>query len=560
MTDAAAYQSWQNGAMPSDVPWETVTTKDKVIVIDGKLTIGAQSTHDFYSLEEEKYITDADLAPDYSEGGRRGSFWMTNFILNYYGPATEDQITAAVSTLEQKAATINEGMHFAADKATMADSLALYQTTKSIDLLNKAIALGETSENKYTEIMGEGKTIPTVTDSLANEEGEAYGAAKEIVAYALTKTNEWISSEAATYAKVDSILNVMKGYSATYSKAYTDAAKAMVEMTSTSAKSVLTDIMTSQKAELIAGTLLVPSAVDSLVTDLNYVLATAQAQEQYEKNKDATDFTSYIKNADGSNAEGWTVISKGNGPTNSKEYFDSNKSDRVYFDSWAGSDLNFTVEQVINNLPNGTYTVKAAVRTAQTEEEGVAFFTANGGEAKTDTTYYAVPNQWKHLGAVARADETINEDSVVFCSNIYGAMWEEANIVCAETYSEATEEQQGIWNANGGKGFGWQWKEITGVEVLDHKLVIGFTSDSNRTGKKFSGQWFSVADFSLTLTEKGDNTGWDGPITGINETPVEKKANAIDGIYTLSGARVASPRRGLYIVVKNGKSSKVVIK
>ena len=556
MTDAAAYESWQSGAMPEDVPWETVQTAGTVIVMDGKLTIGARSTQQHYNVETGEY----DEEPDMSSGARRGSFWMTNFVLRYHGEATPDEIAAAVAARLEKANTLKDAMHFAADKASVADSIAEFNATQNVYALNGGIALAEASEAKYVEIMDEGKTIPTVRDSLANEGGEKYGIAYDIVKYAYDKTVAWVEGQEATYAKADSILNVMKGYSNAYATVCSTASKVLAEISSEQGKNAITSLMADQKSELLAGDLLTPEAVDKMVKSLNNVLEVAQAQDTYEKNKDNTDFTSYIKNAAGESADGWTVISKGNGPTNSSEYYNNNESGRKYFDSWAAKDLDFTVEQVINNLPNGTYAMKAAIRTDRTEEGSVKLFTANGGEEKTDTTYYMVPNQWKHLGEMERTDGTINPDSVVFCSNIYGAIWEAVDPICREHISEATEEQLGIWNANGGIGFGWQWINISDIKVENHKLVIGFTSNSNRTGVAFTGSWFSVADFSLTLLEKGDNTGWDGPITGISETPSEQRATAIDGIYTLSGARVQKAQRGLYIIVQGGKSRKVIMK
>ena len=556
MTDAAAYESWQSGAMPEDVPWETVQTAGTVIVMDGKLTIGARSTQQHYNVETGEY----DEEPDMSSGARRGSFWMTNFVLRYHGEATPDEIAAAVAARLEKATTLKDAMHFAADKASVADSIAEFNATQNVYALNGGIALAETSEAKYVEIMSEGKTIPTVRDSLANEGGEKYGIAYDIVKYAYDKTVAWVEGQEATYAKADSILNVMKGYSNAYAAVCSTASKVLAAISSEQGKNAITSLMADQKSELLAGDLLTPEAVDKMVKSLNNVLEVAQAQDTYEKNKDNTDFTSYIKNAAGESADGWTVISKGNGPTNSSEYYNNNESGRKYFDSWAAKDLDFTVEQVINNLPNGTYAMKAAIRTDRTEEGSVKLFTANGGEEKADTTYYMVPNQWKHLGEMERTDGTINPDSVVFCSNIYGAIWEAVDPICREHISEATEEQLGIWNANGGIGFGWQWINISDIKVENHKLVIGFTSNSNRTGVAFTGSWFSVADFSLTLLEKGDNTGWDGPITGISETPSEQRATAIDGIYTLSGARVQKAQRGLYIIVQGGKSRKVIMK
>lgn len=551
MTDAAAYESWQSGAMPEDVPWETVQTAGTVIVMDGKLTIGARSTQQHYNVETGEY----DEEPDMSSGARRGSFWMTNFILRYHGEATPDEIAAAKAALLQKATTLNADMHFAADKASVADSIAKFTSEEDLNALNGGIALAEKSEAKYAEIMEEGKTIPTVRDSLANEEGEKYGAAYEIVKHAYEKTIAWIEGQDATYAKVDSILNVMKGYSSTYSSACSNASKVLTEISSEKGKTVLSNLLAEQKTALLVDPLLTPEAVNELVTTLNNAIDVVKAQDEYEKHQDATDFTSYIKNADSADTAGWTVIDKGDGPIKSSQYMDD--SEHKYFDSWkADAAVLFTMEQVIQNIPNGTYELKAAMRAPS---EGIFLFTANGGEAKTDTTYVEVPLDY-YMG-VDEEEQPVQ----LIASDSHGPIWSAIDQKQAEQgFSSLTDEEQAIWNANPdalgqGQGRGWKWVTATAV-VANHTLVIGFTNNPERTGKACTAQWYSATDFSLTLLEKGDNTGWDGPITGISEMPAEQRAAAIDGIYTLSGARVQKAQRGLYIIVQGGKSRKVIVK
>lgn len=148
----------------------------------------------------------------------------------------------------------------------------------------------------------------------------------------------------------------------------------------------------------------------------------------------------------------------------------------------------------------------------------------------------------------------------LIASDTHGPIWSAIDKKQAdEGFSSLTELERNIWNANGGKGRGWKWVTKTAV-VENHLLVIGFTNNELRTGKACTASWYSATDFSLTLLEKGDNTGWDGPITGISEMPAEQRAAAIDGIYTLSGARVQKAQRGLYIIVQGGKSRKVIVK
>ena len=71
----------------------------------------------------------------------------------------------------------------------------------------------------------------------------------------------------------------------------------------------------------------------------------------------------------------------------------------------------------------------------------------------------------------------------------------------------------------------------------------------------------SATNWTLTLTQKGDNSGWDGPLsTGIKETIIEaQKPN--DGIYTINGVKVnAINDKGMYIIIRNGNAKKVLMK
>lgn len=548
MTEAGSVIGWMSGAMPAEVEWETVKTAGTVIVVDGKLTIGAASTSRWRDPETGEYN---DEMPDMSSGERRGSFWMTNFVLRYHGEATADEIADAKQARWMKANTMMDAMHFAADKAAVADSIAKYSRGEDLDVLNAGIALAKKSEDKYVEIMGEGKTIPSIADEIETSGEDAFGAAHDIVLHAYRKTLVWMAGETATYAQVDSTLNVLKGYSNTYATAYNEAYDVLNELSSVKAKEVINEKMTDQKNVLLADALLSTEEVDKLVADLNDALAVAEAQDTYEKNKDATDYTAYIKNADSADTAGWNVIDKGDGPIKEGQYLDDGA--HKYFDSYkSGGNLLFTMEQRINNLPNGTYTVTALVRTPT---EGFCLFTANGGAEKTDTTYTEVPLNYYTV------TDSLGHDSLVVASDSHGPIWEAIDAKeKAEGYSALDTEELAIWNANSGKGRGWKKVEISGVNVDNHMLVIGFTTNSQRTGKECKAAWVSATDFTLTLTEQGDNTGWDGPITGISAVPNEKRANAIDGIYTLSGARVAAPQRGLYIIVQDGKSRKVIIR
>ena len=73
------------------------------------------------------------------------------------------------------------------------------------------------------------------------------------------------------------------------------------------------------------------------------------------------------------------------------------------------------------------------------------------------------------------------------------------------------------------------------------------------------GNWFSAGGWTLTLTAKGDNAGWEGPIA--TEIASVKEANHMaDGIYTLTGVKSARLQRGVNIIISGGKAQKVLVK
>ena len=521
---------WDEGEMGT---WTTLTTEQWVIVADGKLTIGALGTGTM-------------------DTGASGWFCATNFKLFYFGEATEEEIAEATAARVAEVQELVAGMHFAADKAKAEEILFNYGFAKDLEMLNEAATLAETSEAKYNEIMGEGKTIPTVEEGLADG---SYGEAAAIARFALDYVKDYIASNEATYEAIDGKLDEAKNYINTYVPVYMEAAEFLAGAKSQAVKNALGTTMNDQKAILLSE-MKDKATVDELVEELKTMLYNVKKQETYDADPNGTDYTSFIQNPQAESTTGWDIDKgTGNGPTNGGEYFDSNDTAHRYFDSYNATDsvLNFYGEQVVLGLPNGTYTVGAAVRTSA---PGAFIFAGNCGEAKADTLWKEIPMQY-----YTYLDDETGEEMTDKATNKWGAIWEDA----CERFETMTDSDpdyfytQGIVNANGGNGYGWMYLEIPGVEVKDHKIVIGMCTDIARTGKQFEGTWFSVTDWTLTLTQKGDNSGWDGPLaTGINEIAAETLA--VDGIYTVNGMRTSKLQRGLNIVVRDGKAMKIMVK
>lgn len=123
---------------------------------------------------------------------------------------------------------------------------------------------------------------------------------------------------------------------------------------------------------------------------------------------------------------------------------------------------------------------------------------------------------------------------------------------------------------------GWSWVVVDSIEVKDHTLTIGVSSDSlvTKAEKNFSGTWFSCDKFQLTYFKAGDNSdfNYDTPVSSI-VADERLRINVRDGritvlgggrfnVYTLSGQAVpdnAALAKGVYIVRAHGVATKVLV-
>ena len=202
----------------------------------------------------------------------------------------------------------------------------------------------------------------------------------------------------------------------------------------------------------------------------------------------------------------------------------------------------------MKDLPNGTYTLGVYTRTPA---EGAYIFYG----AAADTTFVEIPLNYY-------TDEEGNEQ---IASDTRGPIWEAAKAAIEGGLSEEDPTYallNAIYNANNGAGRGFQHQEFAGIQVKDHTLLIGTMTGTEASGteKVFAGNWYSVGGWTLTLTAKGDNTGWGGPIAEGIETVITTDNKVADGIYTLTGVKAQQLQRGLNIVVRNGKAQKILVK
>lgn len=516
--------------------WETVsmTAEDKVLVVDNKITIGAEGTG--------------------SGEGATGWFLATNFHLYYLGEAPVEALKEAFDAKIIAAKEMADKITFNADRVAINDSIAKFAAydnyVEGLAGLAATIADAQKSINKYEEYVPadgtiDGKTIPTVQTTLKKNGGEGYGAAEEIVEFAYNYVTNWVKGDTATYTKFDEVVNVLKNYLNTYTPVYNKAAEVSAAA-SAAGQEALNSLMEEQKKALVAEVVDL-NTINEFVKTLNTVINMVEKRNIYD-DKNATDYTLFIKNPNAEATDGWDFV-MGNGDGNgqkSGQWFDD--SSTRYFDSYNGEGLKgFSAMQLIKELPNGTYKVGVYTRTPA---EGAYICYAVG----SDTTFVEIP-----LNYYTYANEETGEDTTVVASDKYGPIWEECK--AAQQAGNATSEQLDIYNANNGQGRGWKHQEMDNIVVTNHELLIGTMAgtEASKTEKVFAGGWYSVGGWTLTLVSMGDNSGWEGPVvSGIQNMKADLQMP--DGIYTIAGAKTNKLQRGLNIVISNGKARKVLVK
>ena len=523
--------------------WETLsmTADQKVLVVDGVLTIGAEGTG--------------------TGSGSAGWFLATNFKLNYLGEASADALKAAYDAKVLAANELANKMHFAADKKTLNDTIAKYSAStdyiSALGALTAAIKEAQTSEAKYEEYMQEGKTLPTIAETLVRNGGAGYKAAEAIAEFAYDFSMNWIASDAASYLKIDSIVNHTKSYVNDYIPVY-NAADSVANEAQATGKTALQQLMASQKTVLL-GEMQLANVVTEYIKALNDLMAMVNKQNIVD-DENAKDYTAFIQNPNLEKEDGWSFV-RGNGDKNttSGQWFDGTST--RYIDSYHSSKepvegtndsitvglVGFKAWQLVKDLPNGTYKVGVYTRTPA---EGAYIFNS---VAAADTAFTEIPLHYY----------TNEESQEVIASDKRGPLWEEAKAAIDAGMSETDPlyaYYSAIYNANNGEGRGWKHQEMD-VTVTNHELTIGVKAGvAGENEKAFTGGWFSAGGWTLTLVELGNNEGWNGPIAEGIESVVNTANAQIEGIYTLTGAKVNKLQRGLNIVVRNGKAIKVMVK
>ena len=566
--------------------WEWLTT-EKVLVLNGKLTIGAEGDQLY---DDEGNVTLPGSYSDY----RGGWFLVTNWRLLYYGEASDEEILDYYNTVVAEATALVDSVYYAADKAALEAVIAEYGSVTSgygvaVEALNEAIEEARASIEEY-EAISEGSLLDLQT---AISEGSYSDNQTAIAQAAVDLMLALEAADDATYEDMDDYEEILAYYIDSYLPVLEEAeallpassvksrASSVTTLTDETAIAALTATIAEQVAELTAITELpTTDELDEYIAELENAIAICTAAELIASGE--TDLTDLIINntcdASGSYVEldGWTITyTNGNTYSNSGQAYDGD-SDNRYMDSYNSSAgyLLYTAYQTIT-VPNGVYELGAKMRatgtTAEDSEtgvgqEGVYLFAVDGefDEAADGTSVFAPA----HVQATddyyvgTEAEEGI---SYTYGTDTYGPIWLEAYI--AVNNDEATSEQEEIAAVNSGIGRGWFYNDLQ-ITVTNRTLTIGVTTDSTLSvghtdteGYEcvpFSGTWFSADDFTLTQISSDDDYNI---ATGIESVATESEGTAIKAIYSLDGRQLKSldsAPAGIYIIREEGRTIKVL--
>ena len=519
-TDQHLYVSGINKAVSANLDvegwdsyqWTTLQT-GYVVVIDGTLTIGAE-TNTFGEASE-------------------GWFQATNFKLQYYGEATDEDLQVAYE------ATLAEAQALVAN--LLKGDAAVLQAK-----IDEAVALSATSFGEAAALLVEpiatAKAAAKVYDTYKNgayqaaiDNGDAftYTEAKDIAAAAVAFADAITAADTTTSAALAAIEAKLNAYNE-YTVYLEEVGYMLTDRKAGYAQANITDVantVAAQKADLVAKFQVAENVTD-LKSKLEYVV-TFLVKSAYMNAQAGTDLTALIVNPTfDSNAAGWLVNKgMGNTETNASQHWGADSGNR-YMDSYNGTDsiLNFRASQVLTNIPNGTYTVKVATRANAAGAFVFALGEAITSEEVNDSTV---------MLQVANSNAT-KWTEIVAASDSMGGIWQAEN----EKWAAAQAYDEAIYNANNGKGFGWTWATIDDVVVTNHEMVLGVTTDSTVSKVVFQGKWFSVDDWSLTLKEAGDNSNWTIE-SGIENVAAIVKETAF---FAIDGRRLATPAKGVNII------------
>lgn len=492
--------------------WETFTSGE-VIVTDGNLTIGFGST---------------------SAGGESGWFLVTDFKLLYTGMYSVDELRELSTSLIVEAEGLSTPLK--GDQQLLQDALNAAKTTDDLESLKEAVgSLGsaiervKTSKEKYANFI-EQKVNP-MQASLATYTDDALQTLKNVENY----VTERLSSDDIMHEEIEELSALIAAYE-NFVSYQTDEVRPILNSSEKYNPDAIRDLQTrSAEHWQQANDDLSKANADALYWSLREL--TERVKLTHLAGDDA-DMTFLIKNAGLEDGNDWWnnywYVDKGetqsNMQSNKGDHYSGDTNNRYLNARGVGALSEFNAYQTVTGLPNGTYILRAACRA---DAEGAYLYAQN-------------------------SEGTLYKQQIIANSDVGGSLYEaalekalkEANILTGKPIDEiyaSGEYDCPVPDA------GWDWNEVTGIEVVEHTLTIGIATTASVTGSDgYTGSLISGDDFQLIYVKAGDNSDIEY-VSGIAKV-MDDSSKGKTGIYDLQGRRIkegAKLNRGIYLI--NGK-------
>lgn len=553
-----------DNVVPGD--WTKLTT-DKVMVTDGVLTVGA-----------------ASKVAQIGAYGDAGWFCVGDFHLYYYG--NDASLLEKDLKDKQNAATaMADTMKLKGDKAALLTAIESSKNTsltnaEALSILNSGISEANVSIREFSNF-----NLITVPGYVAGAD-TTVSDNKAMINTVLAYINTTMAGETATYKMLTDMESALSSY--------VDQINVIADANTKSAQYSSSKYYAGLISELNAEITAMKASVQSVETIAAYkatikkTIADMQLESSIANPGPNCDVSFLITNpttygTDNSVApEGWT-INKGVGNV----YFDwkninSSEQSRPVFLTWngtAGSVL-WNATQTINYVPNGTYRLEALFGNTNSLNEATmgtgicltAQTTAGGLRVKEHTVKYLRDYMKDFFPSLYN-----ESDNTVASGETYGGVWAESvkaylagnctkadslNIFGGTVIDAGTENPNDIC-----QGYGWYKETIDNIIVTDNKITIGCSTDSTKTGYKYSGNWFEITNFALYYVAVSDgiqNLQSETPMVAYAENGrIIVKSDKPYSIYNIAGTIVnknTALAKGIYIVRSGNQTKKIMVK
>ena len=503
--------------------------------VSENLTIGGWDTYEWTELTTDYAVVAGgvlSVGAESSQGGdgSEGWFQATNFKLYYYGPATAEQLKAVWEYTEVRADDALSILPPSEKKdldVAMQQALPLAAGQKYGDACALVVPVLISMDSVITATKNFYEDYYAVLDTIRNDDN--YEGCEMVYSFAeatIALADAILASDTTTCKAFPALNELLHAY-ADYASTLRDAECEMDDPNYIAeyVAFVNNSVIAPQSEILLAGLVTVEKCND-LRADLQKAIDVLKNTANYGKEINEGDVTYLIVNptidtVEGEALAGWTIVQNNavNCGTYQSEHY-SGVANNTYLDAWhpSAETMNATFYQDILGIPDGTYKLTVAARTDGDNAYIFAATTSNIADASTQWAEVKNYNEWR--GEIWEADRLAWEAA--------GAPADDLEQVKKDyPYFMARPSDATLY----GEGYGWSWHTIE-VEVTNHVLIIGLTTDAELSGNNFTGTWMGADDWKLELVKKSDVQSVYNPFLDVEIVKVGDVN--LDGFHTMS--------------------------